>query len=129
MLCLGRILLNLNQPTNPSIYNVPVTCYGFDFFIHQTKLTLVVPHSNIARRLYFKLNLKMIHFSIGYIFVWRYSKTKYIIGYVIMCSIAMSNFYGGPERTWCKYILSRYSDLASRYSDLLSRYIDLTKSL
>ena len=26
--------------------------------------------------------------------------------------------YGGPERTWCKYILSRYSDLASRYSDL-----------
>ena len=33
--------------------------------------------------------------------------------------------YGGPERTWCKYILSRYSDLASRYSDLLSRYSDL----
>ena len=26
--------------------------------------------------------------------------------------------YGGPERKWCKYILSRYSDLASRYSDL-----------
>ena len=37
--------------------------------------------------------------------------------------------YGGPERTWCKYILSRYSDLASRYSDLASRYSDLTKSL
>ena len=37
--------------------------------------------------------------------------------------------YGGPERTWCKYILFRYSDLASRYSDLLNRYSDLSKSL
>ena len=37
----------------------------------------------------------------------------------------MAKFYGGPERTWCRYILSRYSDLASRYSDLLSRYSDL----
>ena len=33
--------------------------------------------------------------------------------------------YIGPERTWCKYILSRYSDLASRYSDLLSYNSDL----
>ena len=26
--------------------------------------------------------------------------------------------YGGPENTWCKYILTRYSDLLPRYGDL-----------
>ena len=47
----------------------------------------------------------------------------------------VSILYGGPERTWCKCILSRYSDLASRYidltkySDLASRNSDLAKSL
>ena len=44
--------------------------------------------------------------------------------------------YDGPQRTLCKYIVSRYGDLASRHSDLASRnsdlashYGDLTKSL
>ena len=34
-------------------------------------------------------------------------------------------YYGGHERTWCKYILTRYSDILSRYSGLLSRHGDL----
>ena len=38
-------------------------------------------------------------------------------------------YYGGSERTWCKYILTRYSDILSRYSGLLSRHGDLVKSL
>ena len=50
-------------------------------------------------------------------------------------------YYGGHERTWCKYILTHYNDLLSHqddlhvvkslyiyiYSNLLSRYIDLAK--
>ena len=34
-------------------------------------------------------------------------------------------YYGGHERTWCKYILTRYGDILSRYSGLLSRHGDL----
>ena len=34
-------------------------------------------------------------------------------------------YYGGHERTWCKYILTRYSDILSSYSGLLSRHGDL----
>ena len=34
-------------------------------------------------------------------------------------------YYGGHERTWCKCILTRYSDILSRYSGLLSRHGDL----
>ena len=34
-------------------------------------------------------------------------------------------YYGGHERTWCKYILTRYSDILSRYSGLLSRHGDI----
>ena len=34
-------------------------------------------------------------------------------------------YYGGHERTWCKYILTRYSDILSLYSGLLSRHGDL----
>ena len=37
--------------------------------------------------------------------------------------------YGGPERTWCKYIITSHSDLLSRYSELLSRYNDFKLSL
>ena len=38
-------------------------------------------------------------------------------------------YYGGSERTWGKYILTRYSAILSRYSGLLSRHGDLVKSL
>ena len=31
-------------------------------------------------------------------------------------------YYGGPERTWCKYILTHYIDILSRYSGLLYRH-------
>ena len=34
-------------------------------------------------------------------------------------------YSGGHERTWCKYILTRYSDILIRYSGLLSRHGDL----
>ena len=34
-------------------------------------------------------------------------------------------YYGGHERTWCKYILTRNSNILSRYSRLLSRHDDL----
>ena len=54
----------------------------------------------------------------------------YIANYIAKVTLLSSNqmllslhfavFNGGPERTWCKYILSRYSYLASRYSNLLS---------
>ena len=46
-----------------------------------------------------------------------YTKNLIDIYNVDTCTLT-SLMYGGPERTWCKYILSRYSDLASRYSDL-----------
>ena len=36
--------------------------------------------------------------------------------------VILTYIYNGPEMTWSKYILTRYSDL-------LSHYVDLTKSL
>ena len=44
-----------------------------------------------------------------------HDSTLYFEPCVLSVFIWKAHNYGGLERTWCKYILTRYSDLTSRY--------------
>ena len=78
--------------------------------------------ADLERHLKFLLNYSTIHHAISPTNVHDEIMT------IAVSSFICIGYYGGPERTWCKYILFRNSDLASGYIDLLSRYSDLTKS-